>query len=153
LRVAARWLADLEKVHEAREAWHEHSEDSRAQAQEGQRQLVLRAPEYQELELHEDVPEPTLESELEQMEVGDRERLREAHEGAHSDGLTLTGEELKEAVQTAAKATEILEDRGPTQQMEEAERTRRDEPVVQRPELQVEIEAPAVEIGGREFGE
>ncbi|MFI9824590.1 MobF family relaxase [Streptomyces sp. NPDC052013] len=142
----------LEKVHEARQAWHEHTEDARTQAQEAQRQLELRAPEpeptLESLELHEDVQEPTLEPELEQPETGERERLREAHERAHADGPTLTGEELQRAVQTATRATEILADREQTRQMEEAERARRDEPVVQRPELQ--IEAPAVEVGGYE---
>ncbi|MGW4623483.1 MobF family relaxase [Streptomyces sp. NPDC004592] len=143
----------LEKVHEARQAWHEHTEDARAQAQEAQRQLELRAPEPEvepeTLELQEDVQEPTLEPELERPEAGERERLREAHERAHAEGRTLTGEELQQAVQTAARATEILADREQTQQMEEAERARRDEPVVQRPEPQ--IEAPTVEVGGPEI--
>ncbi|MGR3939076.1 MobF family relaxase [Streptomyces sp. BRA346] len=143
----------LEKVHEARQAWHSHTEDARTQAQEAQRQLELRAPEPEPepetLELQEDVQEPTLEPELERPETGERERLREAHERAHADGRTLTGEELQQAVQTASKATEILADREQTQQMEEAERTRRDEPVVQRPEPQ--IEAPAIEAGGYEI--
>ncbi|MEJ8662288.1 MobF family relaxase [Streptomyces sp. MS1.AVA.4] len=142
----------LEKVHEARQAWHGHTEDARAQAQEAQRQLELRAPEPElepeSLELHEDVQEPTLEPELEQPETGKRERLREAHERAHADGRTLTGEELQQAVQTAATATEIMADREQTQQMEEAERARRDEPVVQQPDPQ--IEAPAIEVGGYE---
>jgi hypothetical protein len=80
----------LEKVHEARQAWHEHTEDSRSQAQDAQRQLELRAPEPEaapeSLELQEDMQEPTLEPELEQPETGERERLREAHERAHVDG-------------------------------------------------------------------
>ncbi|MGW2426035.1 MobF family relaxase [Streptomyces sp. NPDC001709] len=138
----------LGKVHEARQAWHDHTEDVRAQAQEAQRQLELRTPEPETLELQEDVQEPTLESELEQREAGERERLRDAHERAHADGRTLTGEELRQAVQTAARATEILADREQTQQMDEAERARRDEPVVHRPEP--EIEAPTVEVGGYE---
>ncbi|MCX4707162.1 MobF family relaxase [Streptomyces sp. NBC_01373] len=153
--LAARLSEDreaLEKVHEARQAWHGHTEDARAQAQEAQRQLELRAPEPETepepLELQEDVQEPTLEPELEQPETGERERLQEAHERAHADGRTLTGEELQQAVQTAAKATEILADREQTRQMEESERARRDEPVVQRPEPQ--IEAPAVEVAGYE---
>ncbi|MFD5234305.1 MobF family relaxase [Streptomyces qaidamensis] len=153
--LAARMEEDrkaLEKVHEARQLWHEHTEDARAQAQEAQRQLELRAPEPEAvpetLELQEDVQEPTLEPELEQPETGERERLREAHERAHADGPTLTGEELQQAVQTATRATEILADREQTRQMEEAERARRDEPVVQRPEPQ--IEAPTVEVGGYE---
>ncbi|MFI1291646.1 MobF family relaxase [Streptomyces sp. NPDC020792] len=153
--LAARMEEDreaLEKVHEARQAWHEHTEDARAQAQEAQRQLELRAPEPEAvpetLELQEDVQQPALEQGLEQPETGERERLREAHERAHADGRTLTGEELQQAVQTATRATEILADREQTRQMEEAERARRDEPVVQRPEPQ--IEAPAVEVGGYE---
>ncbi|MER6138313.1 MobF family relaxase [Streptomyces sp. NPDC001815] len=145
----------LEKVHEARQAWHGHTEDARAQAQEAQRQLQLRAPEPEPapepLELQEDVQEqeqPTLEPKLEQPETGEREQLREAHERAHADGRTLTGEELQQAVRSAAKATEILADREQTREMEEAERARRDEPVVQRPEPQ--IESPEVEVGGYE---
>lgn len=154
--LAARLSEDreaLEKVHEARQAWHDHTEDARAQAQEAQRQLELRAPEpeleLETLELQENVQEPTLEPELEQPETGERDRLREAHERAHADGRTLTGEELQQAVQTAARATEILADREQTREMEETERTRRDEPVVQRPEPQ--IEAPTVEVGGPEI--
>lgn len=153
--LAARLSEDreaLEKVHEARQAWHGHTEDARVQAQEAQRQLELRAPEPEPapepLELQEDVQEqeqPTLEPELERPETGERDRLREAHERAHADGRTLTGEDLQQAVRTAAKATEILADRKQTRQMEEAERARRDEPVVQRPEPQ--IEAPTIEAG------
>ncbi|WP_406730002.1 MobF family relaxase (plasmid) [Streptomyces sp. GD-15H] len=143
--LAARMEEDrkaLEKVHEARQAWHEHTEDARTQAQEAQQQLELRAPEPEDapetLELQEDMQQPTLEPELEQPETGERERLREAHERAHADGRTLTGEELQQAVQIATRATEILADREQTQQMEEAERARRDEPMVQRPEPQIE---------------
>ncbi|MET7843677.1 MobF family relaxase [Streptomyces sp. NPDC005356] len=143
----------LEKVHEARQAWHGHTEDARTKAQEAQRQLELREPEPEQqpepVELQEDVQEPELERELEQPELGESERLREAHERAHADSPTLTGEEMQQAVKTAAKATEILADREQTREMEEAERTRRDEPVViERPEP--EIEAPAVEVGGHE---
>lgn len=160
----------LETVHEARQAWHDHTQDARAQAQEAQRQLELRAPEPEPepetLELHEDVQEPTLESELEQQQVSEREQQRleqeaealrqhheaeqrrEAHERAHADTPALTGEELHQAVETATRATEILADREQTRQMEEAERARRDEPVVQR--QQQEIEAPTVEVGGHE---
>ncbi|MFF8432434.1 MobF family relaxase [Streptomyces sp. NPDC016566] len=138
----------LESVHEARQAWHAHTKDSRAQAQEAQRQLELRAPEPEpeptDLELQEGTRE-TLETELEQPEVGEQERLREAHERAHADGRPLTREELHEAVQTATRATEILADRDQTRQMEEAERARRDEPAVQRPEPQIEVVPVEVE--------
>ncbi|WP_393101431.1 MobF family relaxase [Streptomyces sp. LN325] len=141
----------LEQVHEARQAWHGHTEDTRAQAQEAQRQLELRAPEpeaaQETLELQEDV-QSTLERELEHPDAGEHERLREAHERAHAAGRALTGEELQRAVQTAVRATEILTDREQTRQMEETERARRDEPVIQRPEPQ--IETPALEASGQE---
>ncbi|WP_078894846.1 MobF family relaxase [Streptomyces sp. NRRL S-1022] len=145
----------LEEVHQARQAWHDHTEDVRAQAQEAQRQLELRAPEPQAapeaLELQEDVQEPTLAPELERPEAGEQERLREAHERAHAEGQPLTREELQQAVQTAARATEILADREQTRQMEEAERARRDEPVVvQQPEQQIEV--PEIDPKGHEVG-
>ncbi|MEV0137903.1 MobF family relaxase [Streptomyces globisporus] len=154
----------LEKVHEARQAWHEHTEPTREQAQEAQRQLELRAPEPEPVELPEDVQPTAVEPELEQERQAERARLqqeqeaeqmrqhyeaealRQSRERAHETAPTLTGEELQEAVRTAGRATEILADREQTQQMEEAERTRRDEPeVVQAPE------PPAAELRrGRE---
>lgn len=154
----------LEKVHEARQAWHEHTEPTREQAQEAQRQLELRAPEPEPVELPEDVQPAAVEPELEQERQAERARLqqeqeaeqlrqhyeaealRQSREKAHETAPTLTGEELQEAVRTAGRATEILADREETRQMEEAERTRRDEPeVVQAPE------PPAAELRrGRE---
>ncbi|MEV8530241.1 MobF family relaxase [Streptomyces sp. NPDC052000] len=154
----------LEKVHEARQAWHEHTEPTREQAQEAQRQLELRAPEPEPVELPEDVQPAAMEPELEQERQAERARvqqeqeaeqmrqhyeaeaLRQSRERAHETAPKLTGEELQEAVRTAGRATEILADREQTQQMEEAERTRRDEPqVVQAPE------PPAAELRrGRE---
>ncbi|MEU4359286.1 hypothetical protein [Streptomyces virginiae] len=139
----------LEQVHAARSAWHEYTDPARAQAQEAQRQLELREAveaqvreQQQERELQQDVQQPTLEQ-----QQADPEQLRQAHERAHESCRTLTGEELAEAVRTAGRATEILADREETRQMEEAERTRRDEPeVVRAPEIQ----APAVEVGGYE---
>ncbi|MFF8414931.1 MobF family relaxase [Streptomyces omiyaensis] len=124
----------LEQVHTARAAWHEHTEEARELAQAAQRQLELRAPEPEAVELPEETVHPEVEPDLEQ-----------ARERAHESGRTLTGEELQEAVRTASRATEILADREQTRQMEEAERMRRDEPqVIQAPE------PPAVEVGGRE---
>jgi len=154
----------LEKVHEARQAWHEHTEPTREQAQEAQRQLELRAPEPEPVELPEDVQPAAVEPELEQERQAEAARLqqeqeaeqmrqhyeaealRQSRERAHETAPKLTGEELQEAVRTAGRATEILADREQTQQMEEAERTRRDEPqVVQAPE------PPAAELRrGRE---
>ncbi|MFD8242399.1 MobF family relaxase [Streptomyces albidoflavus] len=131
----------LEKVHEARQAWHEHTEPTREQAQEAQRQLELRAPEPEPVELPEDVQSAALEPELEQ----GQEAERKSRERAHETAPTLTGQELQDAVRTAGRATEILADREETRRMEEAERTRRDEPqVVQAPEPAV------VEVKGRE---
>ncbi|MGW7222453.1 MobF family relaxase [Streptomyces sp. NPDC054826] len=134
----------LEQVHTAREAWHEHTEPTREQAQAAKRQLELRAPEPETLELPEDVQQVEVEPELEQQQPAEPEQARER---AHEAGRTLTGEELQKAVDMARVATEVLADREQTRQMEEAERARRDEPVVQ-PEPQ--IEAPAVEVGGYE---
>ncbi|MEG9552213.1 hypothetical protein V5N34_29485, partial [Streptomyces baarnensis] len=197
----------LEKVHEARQAWHEHTEPTRQQAQEAQRQLELRMPEPEPVELPEDVqPELERERQVEAMRQAEAmsqapvlawngsqedalaaqqavikaqvidpmeaqraaeaaaaeqarqqeaeqmrqhyeaEALRQSRERAHETAPKLTGEELQEAVRTAGRATEILADREQTQQMEEAERARRDEPqVVQAPE------PPAAELRrGRE---
>ncbi|WP_433573962.1 MobF family relaxase [Streptomyces sp. CA-251247] len=136
----------LEQVHGARAAWHEHTEPTREQAQEAQRQLELRAPERQTLELPEDV-QAEVESDLEQQHA-DPEQLQQSRERAHESGRTITGEDLEEAVRTAARATEILNDREQTQQMAEAERTRRDEPqVVIEPQIQAQqIQGHEVEM-------
>ncbi|MFD4143052.1 MobF family relaxase [Streptomyces sp. NPDC058572] len=147
----------LEEVHEARQAWHEHTEPTREQAQEAQRQLELRAPEPEDVqpapvepgleqERRAEAERVRQEREAEQMRQHyEAEALRQSRERAHETAPPLTGEELQEAVRTAGRATEILADREQTRQMEEAERTRRDEPqVVRAPE------PPAVEVGGRE---
>src|SRR5690606_12980613 len=66
----------LEQVHTAREAWHEHTEPTREQAQAAKRQLELRAPEPETLELPEDVQQVEVEPELEQQQPAEPEQAR-----------------------------------------------------------------------------
>ena len=125
------------QIHEAREAWHEHTESAREQALEARRQLELSETwNRRRLELQENEPELEMEDGRE-VDVDEPEQ----------QPRTLSGEELAEAVRTAGRATEILAAREQTQQMEETERARREEPTVVEPS---QIEAPEMELAQTE---
>lgn len=108
-------VEQLETVHEARQAWSEHTAEAQYLAEQARLQMELRGPDLPKPE-----PEPAVEEAAEPAVEEEPQQEREEPR--------LTAEELADAVRSAGRATEILAEREQARAAEEAERQRRDEP-------------------------
>ncbi|MFI8992148.1 MobF family relaxase [Streptomyces antimycoticus] len=130
----------LEKVHQARQGWHQETQLTRERAHAARRELDLRTPETPEEPAVDVEPQdrsaPDLEDGRDAPSTGETPRTREEPEAAR-----LTGEELDQAVNTADRAQEILAERAAARVTEQTAEGPAPAPAVE-PAPEVSVEPP-----------